>query len=151
MKIVNKFSLTIDSQETNVEFVKSVVKAFMTEVDPTVEEVNDICCAIEGALSNCVHHAYPDSVGKIYITATLHQDGYTKIKIRDKGCGIKNIKRAMEPRYTSKPGQGHCGLGFSVMESFCDKISINSPPGKGTTVTLYKKISMRVKEQKHER
>ena len=146
MKIVNKFSLTIDSQETNIDFVKSVVKAFLAKADATVEEVNDVGCAVSETLSNCIHHAYPNGVGKIYISTILHQDGYVKIKIRDKGCGIKNITHAMKPLYTSKPGQRHSGLGFSVMESFCDKVSVDSTPSKGTTITLYKKISMRVKE-----
>lgn len=142
MEVINKFSLTVDSQETNKEFVKSVVSSFLSQTNATVEDVNDIGAAVEETISNCISHAYPHFPGKIYISVTLHQYGHIAIKIRDNGVGIENIAQAMEPLYTSKNGVGHSGLGFSVMESFCDKVYVKSSPGKGTTVFLRKKISI---------
>lgn len=139
MKILNEMKLTVDSHSVNEGFSRVAVAAFFSQLDPTIEEVNDIKTAVSEAVTNCIVHAYPDSVGKIYISALINDKDEIRIKIRDRGVGISDIKKAMEPLYSSLGGE-RAGLGFAVMESFTDKVTVRSAPGKGTTVTLIKKI-----------
>lgn len=139
MKPINKFSITMDSRSANEGFARLVAAGFAAQLDPTVEEMCDIKTAVSEAVTNCIVHAYPDGVGNIYISAGMYENGLIRIKIRDKGCGIADIEKAMEPLYSSLGGE-RAGLGFAVMESFSDKISVRSTPGKGTTVTLDKLI-----------
>lgn len=142
MKIKNKFSMTFVSRSANESFARACVTAFATQLDPTLEEINDIKTAVSEAVTNCIVHAYGEQIGNIYITAELIEPNSIRIKIRDKGCGIENIKRAMEPLYSSLGGE-RAGLGFAVMESFMDKVRVSSKLGKGTTVTMIKNISPR--------
>ncbi|MBQ3603901.1 MAG: anti-sigma F factor [Clostridia bacterium] len=139
MTALNKFSMTMDSRSANEGFARLVASGFAAQLDPTVEELCDIKTAVSEAVTNCIVHAYPDGVGNIYISAWIYAGGLVRIKIRDKGCGIADVKRAMEPLYSSLGGE-RAGLGFAVMESFCDKISVRSAVGKGTSVTLDKYI-----------
>ena len=136
----NKFSKTIPSKSTNESFARVTVAAFVTQLDPTVEEISDIKTAVSEAVTNCNIHAYPDSIGKVYISGEILEDKTVRIKIRDRGRGIENIKKAMEPLYTTG-GEERAGLGFAVMESMMDKIKVTSKPDKGTTITLIKRIS----------
>lgn len=129
----------MDSRSANEGFARLVAAGFAAQLDPTVEEMCDIKTAVSEAVTNCIVHAYPDGVGNIYISAGMYENGLIRIKIRDKGCGIADIEKAMEPLYSSLGGE-RAGLGFAVMESFSDKISVRSTPGKGTTVTLDKLI-----------
>jgi stage II sporulation protein AB (anti-sigma F factor) len=142
MKIKNKFSMTFVSRSANESFARACVTAFATQLDPTLEEINDIKTAVSEAVTNCIVHAYGEQIGNIYITAELIEPNSIRIKIRDKGCGIENIKQAMEPLYSSLGGE-RAGLGFAVMESFMDKVRVSSKLGKGTTVTMIKNISPR--------
>ena len=137
MKTLNEMKLQIESRSVNESFARSVVAAFASQLDPNVEEISDIKTAVSEAVTNCIVHAYPDSVGKIYIWAGIYENGMFKVKIKDKGCGIENVSQAMEPLFTTLGGE-RAGLGFAVMESFCDKIRVTSKVGKGTTVTLEK-------------
>ena len=139
MKPINKFNMTLDSRSANEGFARLAASGFAALLDPTVEELCDIKTAVSEAVTNCIVHAYPDGVGNIYISAAIYETGLFKIKIRDKGCGIEDVKKAMEPLYSSLGGE-RAGLGFAVMESFCDKLSVRSTPGKGTCVTLDKYI-----------
>lgn len=139
MNIINEMRMTIDSKSINEAFSRATVSAFAAQVDPTLDEITDIKTAVSEAVTNCIVHAYPDSVGKIYIYAVLYDNNLFKVSIRDKGCGIIDIKQAMEPLFTTLGGE-RAGLGFAVMESFSDKITVRSTVGKGTTVTLFKKI-----------
>ncbi len=139
MNIINDFKLTIDSKSVNEGFSRCAVSAFATQLDPTIEEISDIKMAVSEAVTNCIVHAYPQSVGKIYIHCSILEKNTLKISIRDKGCGISNVKQAMEPLFTTLGGE-RAGLGFAVMESFTDRISVRSIINKGTTVTMYKKI-----------
>ena len=139
MTALNKFSMTMDSRSANEGFARLAVSGFAAQLDPTVEELCDIKTAVSEAVTNCIVHAYPDGVGNIYISARIYPGGLVRIKIRDKGCGIADVKKAMEPLYSSLGGE-RAGLGFAVMESFCDKISVRSAVGKGTAVTLDKYI-----------
>ncbi len=142
MKIKNRFKMTLSARSSNESFARACVSAFATQLDPTLEEINDIKTAVSEAVTNCIVHAYKEKIGDIYITAELLDDNSIRIKIRDKGCGIENIDKAMEPLYTTVGGE-RAGLGFAVMQSFMDYIKVNSKVGKGTTVTLIKKISLR--------
>lgn len=139
MKITNEMKLTIESRSVNESFARVTVTAFTSQLDPTIEEINDIKTAVSEAVTNCIVHAYPESVGRIYISASIYDNAIVRIKIRDSGVGIPDVKKAMEPLYTSLGGE-RAGLGFAVMESFMDKIRVRSVVGKGTTVTLEKKI-----------
>ncbi len=144
MKLQNEVSFTFDSKSANESFARSAVGAFITYLDPTVSELNDIRTAVSEAVTNCVVHAYGDQIGKIYINIKIFDDGVITVKIRDKGCGIENIKQAMEPLYTTSPGDERAGLGFAVMQSFMDNVKVRSKPQSGTTVILTKKLCLRV-------
>lgn len=144
MQVKNKFTMTIPARSSNESFARACISAFATQLDPTIEEISDIKTAVSEAVTNCIVHAYKEqAIGKIYITAELTDDNAIKIKIRDKGCGIENIEKAMEPLYTSLGGE-RAGLGFAVMQSFMDRIRVSSTKGKGTTVTMFKRISPRI-------
>ncbi len=137
MKPVNEMKLQIESRSVNEAFARAAVAAFAAQLDPNIEEISDIKTAVSEAVTNCIVHAYPESVGKIYIWAGIYENGSFKVRIKDKGCGIQNVKQAMEPLFTTLGGE-RAGLGFAVMESFCDRIRVTSKSGKGTTVTLEK-------------
>lgn len=142
--VANEFRMTIDSRSVNEGFSRAVVAAFTAQLDPTLEEINDIKTAVSEAVTNCIVHGYKNSLGKIYITVKIYDNNNVVISIRDKGCGISDIKKAREPLFTTLGGD-RAGLGFSVMESFMDKIVVRSKVNSGTCVTLYKKINGRVK------
>ena len=142
--IINEFRMVVDSRSVNESFSRTTVSAFAAQLDPTVEEINDIKTAVSEAFTNCIVHGYRNSVGKIYIGVKIHDDNRVIITIRDRGCGISDIKKAREPLFTTLGGD-RAGLGFSVMESFTDKLSVRSKIGVGTTVTLCKKICGRTK------
>lgn len=139
MKIINEFKLTLDAKSVNESFCRVAVAAFTAYLDPTVEEISDIKTAVSEAVTNCIVHAYREKSGKIYITAQLAEDNTVIIKIRDRGIGIPDIKKAREPLFTTG-GDDRSGLGFSVMECFSDKLRVTSKEGRGTTVVIYKKI-----------
>ncbi len=144
MQVNNKFTMTLLAKSSNESFARACISAFAAQLDPTLEEISDIKTAVSEAVTNCIVHAYKERViGKIYITAVLCDNNSIKIKIRDKGCGIANVEQAMEPLFTSVGGE-RAGLGFAVMESFMDGIKVTSTVGKGTTVTMVKKISPRI-------
>ncbi len=118
------------------------VAAFAAQLDPTIEEINDIKTAVSEAVTNCIVHAYRDKIGTIFLTVKLFEEGKISIKIRDSGCGIENVEQAMEPLFTTA-GEERAGLGFAVMESFMDKLTVRSKPGKGTTVSMEKRLKAR--------
>ena len=139
MKFNNYMILQFPSKSSNEAFARSAVACFAAQMDPTLEELGDIRTAVSEAVTNCIVHAYPNGVGNIYISAAIYESGLFKIKIRDRGCGIEDVEKAKEPLYSSLGGE-RAGLGFAVMESFCDKLSVRSTLGKGTCVTLDKYI-----------
>lgn len=139
MKPVNEMKMTLESRSVNESFARAAVSAFAAQLDPTVEELNDIKTAVSEAVTNCIVHAYREQVGRIYITASVYESGLVRVKIRDRGCGIPDIHKAMEPLYTTLGGE-RSGLGFTVMESFSDQVRVRSEPGRGTTVVIDKKI-----------
>ncbi len=141
-KSVNQTKITLLSRSVNEGYARVAVAAFAAQFDPTVEELGDIKTAVSEAVTNCIVHAYGNTIGPIYITVDLFEDKRVRIKIRDKGCGIENVAQAMEPLYTTG-GAERSGLGFSVMQSFTDSLRVRSTPGKGTTVTMEKVIKTR--------
>ncbi len=142
MNIKNEMKLSFEAKSINEGFARSAVSAFVMSLDPTIGELSDIKTAVSEAVTNAIVHAYGDSGGTVYITASITEQGRVIIKIRDKGCGIENIRQAMEPLFTTG-GEDRAGLGFAVMQSFMDKVSVRSKEGKGTTVTLEKAIIRR--------
>ena len=143
MKSINKFTLTVNSNSSNESFVRVAVASFISQLDPTIDELCDIKTAVSEAVTNCIVHAYKDTIGSIYITCEIFDGRSISVKIRDRGCGIPDVKQAMEPLFTTG-GSERAGLGFAVMESFMDKIIVKSVVGCGTTVILKKKLSLRV-------
>ena len=142
MKPINEMRLKIESKSVNESFARATVAAFAAQLDPNIEELSDIRTSVSEAVTNCIVHAYANTVGTIYIQTAIYENGIVKIKIRDRGCGIADVKQAMEPLFTTLGGE-RAGLGFAVMESFCDKIKVSSKVNKGTTVTLEKKFGSR--------
>ncbi|MDD6283905.1 MAG: anti-sigma F factor [Firmicutes bacterium] len=142
MKAVNEFKMTLMSCSSNESFARVAVAAFIAQLDPTVEEISDIKTAVSEAVTNCIVHAYSERIDKIYISVAIFSDRTVRIKIRDTGCGIPDISKAMEPLFTTAGGE-RAGLGFAVMQSFTDKVQVRSHIGKGTTVTLTKRLSFR--------
>ncbi len=140
--VINEMNINFFSRSYNEAFARAVVSAFVAQLDPTIDELADIKTAVSEAVTNCIVHGYKNGIGKIYITSKIFSNGKILIKIKDKGCGIDNIEQAMEPLFTTG-GSERSGLGFAVMQSFMDKIKVNSKLGKGTTVTLEKFIIRR--------
>ena len=143
MKILNSMRLRVPSKSSNESFVRVAVAAFAAQLDPTCEEISEIKTAVSEAVTNCIVHGYRDKIGEIYIFARITADRKLTVRITDKGCGIENIEKAMEPLYTTAPGGERSGLGFTVMESFMDRLRVTSKPGAGTTVTMEKKLAGR--------
>lgn len=140
MKAINTMRLAFDSRSANESFARTAVAAFLCSLDPTLEELTDIKTAVSEAVTNCIVHGYREQINKVYITASIYPDNRIVIKIKDNGCGIEDIEKAREPLFTTRPSEERAGLGFAVMESMVDKLRVSSTPGKGTTVTLEKKI-----------
>ena len=139
MDIINEMKLTLDSRSINEGFSRVAVSAFIACADPNIEEITDIKTAVSEAVTNAIVHGYREKNGKIYITVSIFENNIIRIKIRDKGIGIEDIEKAMEPLFTTSDDE-RAGLGFAVMESFTDKLRVRSTVGKGTTVTMQKKI-----------
>jgi len=139
MKITNEFKLTVDAKSINEGFCRVVISAFTSQLDPSIEEIADLKTAVSEAVTNAIVHGYMENNGKIYITSQILNGDSIRIRIKDKGRGIENIEEAMQPLFTTGGGD-RAGLGFTVMQSFCDKLSVTSKVGRGTTVTLTKKI-----------
>lgn len=142
-KILNTIKVTLPSYSVNEGVARGVVAAFCARLDPTVSELGDIKCALSEAVTNCTVHAYRNTIGNIYITVDILEGNIVRIKVKDKGCGIPDVKSARVPLYTTDREGERSGMGFTVMESFSDFMRVSSKEGKGTTVVLYKKINGR--------
>ena len=134
--LINSMQINTISRNSNQDFIRSAVKEFVKQIDLTIVEMTDISTAVGEAIQNIVDFAY-DNIGKIQVEVLIYEGNYIKIKIRDWGCGIDNVKQAMEPLYTTMDGD-KAGLGFSVMESFMDSVKVYSNVGKGTTIVMQK-------------
>ncbi len=141
MKVINTMKFTIPAMSKNEALARSCIAAFAAQADPTVEELSDIRSAVCEAVTNSIVHGYRNGRGDITITLKLTEDNCLYIKIADKGCGIPDVKKAMEPLYTTAPEEERAGLGFAVMEAFTDSLKVNSRVGKGTVVTMKKRLT----------
>ncbi len=141
MRAYNTIRLEFPSRSVNESFARTAVAALVMQLDPTVEELTDIKTAVSEAVTNCIVHAYPDSVGTVYISAGLCRDGRVVIRVKDKGRGIEDVQKAMEPLFTTGDRDVRSGLGFSVMESLMDRVRVRSKPGGPTVVTLERRIA----------
>ena len=141
MEILNEIRFRMPSLSVNEAAARSVVSSFLIQADPTIEELSDIRTAVSEAVTNAIVHGYRNRSGDIELTVRLLPERTIYIRIRDKGCGIADIDQAMEPLFTTAPEEERSGLGFSVMQSFTDRLTVRSTLGKGTTVTMRKRLS----------
>ena len=142
MKALNTVKITFPSRSVNEGFARSALSVFAAQADPTLDELADVKTAVSEAVTNCIVHAYANTIGPITLTAALYEDGTLRVAVADKGCGIPDVSKAMEPLFTTG-GAERAGLGFAVMESFMDSVKVRSAPGKGTRVTLSKRLGTR--------
>lgn len=142
MKVRNYIKLEFPAVSVNESFARSAAAGFVAQLDPTLEELDDIKTAVSEAVTNSIVHAYPDSAGKISLRLCIYEGGKFEIRVRDWGKGIENIDMAMQPMYTTG-GDDRSGMGFTIMESFMDMLSVRSAPGKGTTVIMQRIIKQR--------
>lgn len=142
MEIVNEIKFIMPSLSVNESTARAAVSSFIIQADPTVEELSDIRTAVSEAVTNAIVHGYRGSSGNIEMTVRLLQGREVYIRIKDSGWGIPDVKQAMEPLFTTAPEEERSGLGFSVMDSFMDKLTVKSKVNKGTTVTMRKKLSV---------
>ena len=140
-KPINEMKLELEAKSTNEGFARYAVSAFLAPLDPSVAEIADIRTVVSEAVTNCIVHAYKEGVGKIYIRVSWDDKRCVRIRIKDRGCGIEDLKRSMQPAWTSDPAGERGGMGFTIMESFTDKMSVKTAVGKGTSVTMVKRLS----------
>lgn len=138
--VINRMRLEFDSVSENESFARSAVCAFAAQLDPTMAELTEIRTAVSEAVTNSIVHGYARERGKVCLTVLLYEDRRIKIKVADRGCGISDVELAKKPLYTSDPSGERGGMGFSIMESFSDKMSVSSKPGHGTSVVLIKQL-----------
>ena len=140
-KCVNRLNLVLPALSVNESAARAMVAAFCAQLNPTIEELADVKCAVSEAVTNCIVHAYRERPGDIYIAVKIFDTRKIKIEIKDKGCGIEDTELANTPLYTPDRSGERSGMGFAVMESFMDKLSLRSVVGKYTKVTLTKTLS----------
>ncbi len=143
VNIQNELKMSFPSLSVNEGIARSAVAAFCTQLNPTIDELADIKCAVSEAVTNCIVHAYRDRIGVIWLNLRICEGNKLRMEIKDKGCGIPDVKTAREPLYTTDPEGERSGMGFAVMESFTDRMRVKSKIGEGTTVTLYKCVAGR--------
>ena len=142
MKIENQVTLEFPSRSANKGFARASAACFAAQLDPTLEEVNDIKTAVSEAVTNAIVHAYPDTLGKIAVKLRIRENHTLEIVVKDWGVGIADIDQARTPLFTTG-SEERSGMGFTIMESFMDTLKVRSAPGKGTTVTMARKIARR--------
>lgn len=140
-KCINKLQLTLPALSVNESVARAIVSAFCAQLNPTIEELADIKCAVSEAVTNCIVHAYREATGDIYISVRIFDTRTVRIEIKDKGCGIEDVELVKTPLYTTDTTGERSGMGFAVMESFMDRLTVKSAVGKYTKVTLVKTLS----------
>ena len=143
MKVLNEARIDFWSRSANEGFARTAAACFAAQLDPTLDEINDIKTAVSEAVTNCIVHAYPDSIGKVSMRLRLYEGNEMEIQIKDSGVGIADVEQARQPLFTTG-SEERSGMGFTIMESFTDAMKVRSAPGKGTTVVMRKKIALRV-------
>ena len=146
MKAENYIKLDFPSRSRNEALARAVTAAFAAQLDPTLEELGDIRTAVSEAVTNCIVHAYPDTVGLVHMRLRIADGELLEILIQDKGKGIEDLEKARQPLFTTG-GEERSGMGFTIMESFMDRLRVRSKPGKGTTVIMERKIRSRARQK----
>lgn len=146
-KAINEITLQFPSRSSNEGFARTAAACFAAQMDPTLNELEDIKTAVSEAVTNVIVHAFPDSIGQVQMKIRVLPDHVLEITVRDHGRGIPDVEKAMEPMYTTG-GEERSGMGFTIMESFMDKLTVRSVPGRGTTVSMRKKLASRLKAAK---
>lgn len=139
MKNTNEMEIRFDSRSANEGFARVAVASFLTQLNPTVEEVADVKTAVSEAVTNAIIHGYENEIHKVHIRCRIEENIFS-VEVRDQGRGIENVEEAMQPMYTTKPEQDRSGMGFAFMEAFMDSVEVESEPGKGTVVRMKKAI-----------
>ena len=144
MKAENYVTLEFLSRSANEGFARMAAASFAAQLDPTLDEIGDIKTAVSEAVTNAIVHGYPDQLGRIAVKLKMLPNNTLEITVRDWGRGIADIQQARQPLFTTG-GEERSGMGFTIMESFMDKLTVKSTPGRGTTVTMRKRVSARIK------
>lgn len=142
MKFIDQVTVTFLSRSANEGFARAVAACFAARLDPTLDELADIKTAVSEAVTNAIVHAYPDCVGKIVLRLRLLDEDRFEVQVKDTGVGIPDVQQALTPLFTTG-NEERSGMGFTIMESFMDNLKVRSVPGKGTTVTMSKRIARR--------
>lgn len=140
----NYMAMEFLSRSSNESFARTAVATFAAQLDPTLDEIGDIKTAVSEAVTNSIVHGYPTTLGKIVVKVRILEKNMLEISVRDWGCGIENIDKAREPMFTTG-GEERSGMGFTIMESFTDRMRVKSKPGHGTTVVMQKRIAPRMR------
>ncbi|MCF2616869.1 anti-sigma F factor [Oscillibacter valericigenes] len=143
-KAMNEVTLEFPSRSSNEGFARSAAACFAAQMDPTLNELEDIKTAVSEAVTNAIVHAYPDAIGKVTLKLRLCPGNVLELTVKDRGRGIADVEKAREPMFTTG-GEERSGMGFTIMESFTDQLTVRSVPGRGTTVTMKKKLAPRLK------
>lgn len=147
MKPINEAAVTFLSRSANEGFARTTAACFAAQLDPTLDEVNDIKTAVSEAVTNAIVHAYPDSIGQVVVKVRICPDQVLEVTVRDHGRGIPDIEKARQPMFTTG-GEERSGMGFTIMESFMDRLVVRSTPGRGTTVVMRKRLAPRMQGTK---
>ena len=146
-KASNEFTLEFPSRSSNEGFARAAAACFAAQMDPTLNELEDIKSAVSEAVTNAIVHAYPDTIGKVQLKGRVCQGNVLELTVKDHGRGIPDIDKARQPMFTTG-GEERSGMGFTIMESFMDRLTVRSVPGRGTTVVMKKKLAPRMKPAK---
>lgn len=142
-KAMNEVTLTFPSRSSNEGFARSAAACFAAQMDPTLNELEDIKTAVSEAVTNAIVHAYPDAIGMVTLKLRVCPGNILELTVKDKGRGIPDVEKARQPMFTTG-GEERSGMGFTIMESFMDTLRVRSTPGKGTTVTMRRQIARRL-------
>ena len=146
-KANNEVTLAFPSRSSNEGFARAAVSCFAAQMDPTLNELEDIKTAVSEAVTNAIVHAYPDSIGQVVVKVRICPDQVLEVTVRDHGRGIPDIEKARQPMFTTG-GEERSGMGFTIMESFMDRLVVRSTPGRGTTVVMRKRLAPRMQGTK---
>ena len=143
-KAINEVTLEFLSRSSNEGFARSAAACFTAQMDPTLNELEDIKTAVSEAVTNAIVHAYPDAIGTVTLKMRVCPGNVLELTVKDRGRGIADVEKARQPMFTTG-GAERSGMGFTIMESFMDNLTVRSVPGRGTTVTMKKKLAARLK------
>lgn len=144
MKQLNYIKMDFPARSVNEGFARAAAAAFAAQLDPTLDELGDVKTAVSEAVTNVIVHAYPEVIGDVTLRLRILEGNVLEIMVRDKGCGIPDVQKAMEPMY-STGGEERSGMGFTIMDSFMDGLRVRSAPGRGTSVIMSKRISVKAR------